>query len=174
MRTADKRFWAKVHPRGMESCWEWEGSKERDGYGYFKASRHIGEPAVRISAHRFSFELANGAIPSGMLVLHKCDNRPCVNPHHLFLGTHRDNMADMVRKGRSASGARNGMRIHPERLHLTRGERNGRSKLTDESVLEVRRRLTAGESNGELARAFGVSSAAISFIAQRRTWAHLD
>jgi hypothetical protein len=90
-----ERFWARVR-KGPE-CWEFAGPT-RKGYGQLGvgSGRHI-------SAHRISWELANGPIPDGMQVLHTCDNPPCVNPAHLFLGTHQDNMDDMVAKGRGAN-----------------------------------------------------------------------
>ena len=91
----EQRFWAKVEPipegRG---CWEWVGSFQRRGYGSFSVHGTI-KPA-----HRASWEMHNGPIPHGLWVLHKCDNPSCVNPLHLFLGTHVDNMLDMVAKKR--------------------------------------------------------------------------
>lgn len=75
-------------------CWQWKGSSNKDGYG---TTRYMGKS---IMAHRLSFLLHGGEIPDGMCVLHSCDNPPCVNPDHLFLGTHQDNMDDMARKGR--------------------------------------------------------------------------
>jgi hypothetical protein len=79
---------------------------DKDGYGQFSCG-HRNEIYWH-RAHRFSWALVHGEIPEGMWVLHRCDNPPCVNPDHLFVGTHEDNMSDMVRKGRQAKGARNG------------------------------------------------------------------
>src|SRR5581483_2912402 len=96
------RFWAKASIRSGDGCWEWKGKGSGNGYGGFYAhGKH------RL-AHRVAWELRNGVIPDGMHVLHHCDNRRCVNPAHLFLGTHNDNMADMCAKGRQAKGDRNG------------------------------------------------------------------
>jgi hypothetical protein len=90
---AIERFWDKVQK--TESCWLWTAYLKRNGYGQFFPRR--GHP---VYAHRYSYELARGAIPDGLLVLHACDNPRCVNPNHLSLGTQKENLADMRRKGR--------------------------------------------------------------------------
>src|SRR5262245_6642261 len=92
----------KVMPNG---CWEWQGRRSRDGYGRMTITESR-RPHTR-PAHRVAWEHFNGPIPENMLVCHKCDNPPCINPAHLFLGTHRDNFRDMREKGRSATGSRN-------------------------------------------------------------------
>lgn len=113
-------FWAKVDKSGGDdACWIWTAFRLRAGYGLFK---WYGKDT---GAHRVSWELAHGAIPDGLWVLHNCpggDNPACVNPAHLWLGTQQDNTDDMVKKGRSATGVRHGSRTHPERL--LRGERH--------------------------------------------------
>lgn len=95
------RLWSKVPVRG-DGCWEFAGAKSHKGYGQLPIWRD-GRSIPR-SAHRLSWELANGPIPAGMSVLHRCDNPPCVRPDHLFLGTQSDNMQDMVAKGRAYAG----------------------------------------------------------------------
>lgn len=95
-----KRFWPKVNVRLPEDCWEWQANLGR-GYGMFWFSK------IPMMAHRLSWMMLRGPIPEGMNVLHKCDNRKCVNPNHLFLGTQSDNVQDMYSKGRQGD-SRNG------------------------------------------------------------------
>lgn len=85
------KFWKKVDRRGPDECWKWTGAINQAGYGAF-GNNH---------AHRTSYEITYGPIPDGLFILHKCDNPPCVNPNHLFVGTHQDNMRDMISKGRA-------------------------------------------------------------------------
>jgi len=96
-----ERFWAKVDKTG--DCWEWTGARFHHGYGLFYESA-----SVRTRAHRFAYETLAGPIPPGVLVLHRCDNPPCVRPEHLFLGTQADNVADMIAKGRIVSRGNGG------------------------------------------------------------------
>lgn len=107
-------------------------------------------------ASRISYELHIGGVPTGMDVLHRCDNPPCVNPAHLFLGTARDNGLDMSRKGRS-----------------TTGEKTPVSKMTTDGVLALRREVAAGAKPQALASRYGISPRQAVLIAQRKRWAHL-
>ncbi len=137
--------------RKMSSgCIEWQGSRDH-GYGQFSVSSHKPQ-----RAQRASYEFFVGPIPEGMFVCHTCDNRACVNPVHLFVGTHADNMADSVRKRRH-----------------TYGERHNLVKLTEADVLEIRRRCAAGESQRSIAKDKKITQTNVSMIHTRRTWRHI-
>lgn len=116
-----------------------------------------------MGAHRLSWELHNGPIPPGLVVCHKCDNPPCVNPDHLFLGTQGDNLRD-----RDAKGKHN-VRLHPE---LERGERNPNSRLSAVQISEIRR-LASDNSQRGLGRMFGVSGTQIRRILSGEQWGHV-
>lgn len=159
---------------GPDACWPWQGPRFRAGYG---RSGHHGY------AHRAAYENAHGPIPPGMVVRHRCDNPPCCNPAHLVLGTHAENMADMVARGRQCKGARkaaimrkvaargnrHGFRRHPEAC--ARGERSGHAKLTETDVRAIRR---ATGTQSEIARRYGVSQTTVSEILRRQIWKHLE
>lgn len=99
-KTIQERFWPKVKISESGKCWEWQASRLRSGYGMI-GSGGRGRPLL---AHRVAWEIANGAIPEGMVVCHKCDNPACCNPAHLFVGAQSDNVRDMISKGRDCRG----------------------------------------------------------------------
>jgi hypothetical protein len=150
------RFWAKVDKRGPADCWEWQAGRFDSNYGAFCA-----EGRRNARAHRVSWRLANGPIPNGMLVCHRCDNPPCVNPAHLFLGTNLDNSADMVAKGRRRTGGK------------PRGSAHWAVKLTDAQALEIRELWRWGADMFVIAKRFGVTYATANCIGRGRAWAHL-
>ena len=115
----NERFWNKVFV--SLACWEWTAARQTNGYGRIM---HNGRPTA---AHRVAWELVNGPIPEGMSVLHRCDNRICVRPEHLFLGTYKDNSDDKIAKGRAryATGDRNGNSKVARARRLTMHARGG-------------------------------------------------
>lgn len=149
-----RRFRDKVKTGSDDSCWEWTGCRGSGNYGRI----NVGGTEVALSS-RVSWVVHNGTIPDGLCVLHKCDNPPCVNPHHLFLGTMDDNTKDMFSKGRAARSV---------------GECSGNSKMSTELVLEIRRKFaTEHIRKSELARMFCVAGPTISQIVNRVTWRHV-
>lgn len=159
-------FWRRVNKNGpvpqhmphLGSCWIIGGAPGRGGYGKLKAD------GVTLLAHRFSYELEFGIGSAvGLMVCHKCDTRTCVRPDHLFLGTARDNMQDMIQKGRKWNGPRHGLR----------GDLNGNAKLTPDQVRAIREESNVGATRAELSRKYGVSGPSIKNIATRRTWIHI-
>lgn len=153
------RFWKKVDIRGEDECWPWMGAKWcGDGLLYGKLVWGSRGDQKWLHAHRVAYEFTNGAIGCGLCVCHKCDNPPCCNPKHLFLGTKTDNNADKKQKGRSANVV---------------GELNPRSKLTDEVVKEIRAWLENGVTQTFLAKKYGVTQAQIWRVKNGITWRHV-
>jgi len=148
------RFWAKVNVLGPDDCWEWLAGTNDKGYGNFWVEGKTLRP------HRISWELTHGPIPEGLHCLHHCDNRVCVNPSHLFLGTNKVNVDDRVLKGRT---------FHPI------GESHSLTKLSNEQVLEIRRLYTLENhvSQAKLGILFGVKRSVITKIISRKTWSHI-
>ena len=162
------RLWAKVdRSGGPDACWPWIGHRSPPGYG--QISQRNGSGGWRkIGTHRAALELSLGRpLLSGESACHRCDNPPCCNPAHLFVGTQRENAADAKTKGRIRSGDRHGSRLHPERI--LRGEAQPNAKLTTTQVEEIRRRHRPG-LNQPLAKEFGVNESTIRSIIQHKTW----
>lgn len=149
------RFWSKVSVSPSAACWEWLAGRTASGYGVFTPA--LGKWQ---RAHRYIWEREHGPIAPGLCVCHACDNRACVNPAHLFLGTHADNAADRVAKGRGGAPT---------------GEINGQAKLTLETAVAIRglyaeRRL----SQRAIAARFGVTQTTVSRVVRGASWAHAE
>lgn len=141
-----KKLWSRVRKYGPLGCWEWTGLLTHNGY----------PKLARVRVHRWTYEEANGPIPEGMLVRHTCNNRICVNPKHLKLGTAADNTLDMLKSRRQASGSR-----------------VGTSKLTEQGVEDIRKAYAAGEhTQKELGELYGVCDVTIHLIVTGKTWAN--
>ena len=158
-------FYAKT-VRQPNGCLEWSGA-DRSAYGSLKRRRLRHGP---ILAHRYAYFLKHGVFPDDdVLVCHTCDNPPCVESEHLFLGSTTDNMVDAKTKGRLATGVRHGSQTHPE--SRTRGERNGAAKMTSELVYRMRALYSHGSlTQSELARRFGLGQTQTSRIVRGMTW----
>jgi len=152
-RPAIERFWTKVQK--TEGCWLWTGGTD-EGYGALSTTL---EPDCgrRERAHRFAYKRLVGPIPDGLYVCHTCDNRRCVNPDHLFLGSHLANIEDKLQKERHCRGSSHGM-----------------SKLSEDDVIEIRRLYSTGDFlQREIAEKYGVCKQTISAIVRGQTWRHL-
>ena len=149
-------------------CWTWQGTCDDNGYGRLQT-----KGARNRKAHRLAFDLFFADVPADRCMLHRCDNPPCCNPAHLYVGTQKDNAADREARGRGnhATGARNGRTTHPDAT--ARGERNSHATLTTADVLSIRRRTIEGERQHTLAAEYGIGQTAISAIAIGRTWKHV-
>jgi hypothetical protein len=138
-------FWAVVDIQRGDECWVWMGAKHHSGYGVMSFGCRC------CQTHRLAWFFAHGPIPRGLCVCHHCDNPPCCNPAHLFLGTRADNTRDAIKKGRMCSV----------------GSRNPNAKLTPWEVKEIRR---SSDTHAALARMFGVTEAAVWRIKNHKTW----
>lgn len=154
------RFWSKVDRRNSDECWEWKACRMFDGRGQIRVA------GKNMLAPRLAWNLVFGEIPPGIHVCHKCDNPPCCNPSHLFLGSDADNVHDCIAK----------QRFVPPPYH-GRGERNPSAKLTASQVREIRSRFQwRSKSCGAraLGREYGVSYPTILRAVRRETWSHVD
>lgn len=148
MSPAEIRFWRYV--LDPSACWEWRGARNPAGYGT------VSDGGRKRLASRAAWELRFGPIPEGLHVLHRCDNPPCVNPDHLFLGTDLDNAKDREAKNRTS-----------------RGVRHYNAKLTDEIVIAMRRAADEGKSTTEIGEMFGTTRFVAYKVISRQTWKHV-
>lgn len=151
----EERFWGKVEfPQDrLNECWLWTAAVQDKGYGVIALKGRN----KRVLAHRVAFELVNGFLDDGEVVRHECDNPQCVSPFHLKRGTQRDNMNDMVTRGRQAKGAR-----------------AGSSKLSEEVVREIRKMYSEGALQREIGAKFGVTQGTVSVLVNQKSWSHLN
>jgi len=153
-KTLVARFWAKVVVGSGDECWGWTAGTSNDGYGIIGIG-HVVVGWNCIRAHRLSWMIHNGVIPEGKMILHHCDNPPCVNPKHLYCGTQSDNLKDAYKRNR-----------HP----INRGG----AKLTEAKVLKIRELVGSSKmTQSEVARKLEMSTQAISTIILRETWRHI-
>lgn len=153
-----KRFWSSIdYPHGKDGCWEFRKVTKR-GYGRHYIGKE-GVVAKEFGAHRLSYFHHNKGADQSLLVCHKCDNRRCVNPTHLFLGTCRDNVQDMLAKGRT---------------NWRRGQEHASSKYTPAQILEMRRLHATGLGYTKIARKVGASKTVVARVMQGKTWTHIQ
>jgi HNH endonuclease len=157
--TVAERFWAKVEK--TDGCWLWNGARYYNGYGAFGLSRQ----KKGALAHRVAYLLTHGEIPEGQLILHRCDNPPCVRPDHLYAGSYSDNQRDTIARH---PDAREALLTHRRRQV---GELHNQAKLTAAQVREIRD--DASSSQRDLAMLYEVSQSTINDIICRRTWRHI-
>ena len=151
-RSPKERFWMKVQKGTTFECWEWKESNRR-GYGCLWVSGKY------VPAHRFSWQIHYGEIPKGICVLHKCDNPLCVNPPHLFLGTHADNARDKIKKNRGANGIKT----------------NSRGRLTSQEVKFIRKEVANKTmTQRAIAKTLNVGNSCINAVVRGRTYAYYN
>lgn len=152
------RFWPKV--RKTDACWLWTAAKKNTGYGRF--SVRISHTLIcDLSPHRLSYQIHFGPIPPGICVCHHCDVPLCVNPHHLFLGTHGDNARDREAKRRGTP-------------HGLQGESHPMARLTQEDVVEIRNLSANGMSQTAIAELYPVTASSVWLIVHRKQWRHVE
>lgn len=155
LNTDKNRFCFNIMIKADTDCLEWKGSIKQNGYGMFKTlSRKV------FHAHRYSYEFFVGEIPEGLCVLHSCDNRKCVNPEHLSVGTKKENTQDMYKKKRNP-------------IIVQKGIRNSNAKLNEEDVLKIRKLYSDGLNCTQLSKIYDITIGAIDRIVRYKSWSHL-
>lgn len=162
------RFNKKISAPNEDGCMDWTAAISKKGYGVLGVGSRLDNSRKTIYAHRLSFEIHKGSIPSEMQVCHTCDRPICVNPIHLFLGTPKDNSQDMVKKGHAAM--KKGQ-IPPQFIPNILEKQT--AKLTVEKVVLIKKRLLEGEHYVNLAKEYGVSKSCISDIKRNATWKNI-
>jgi hypothetical protein len=157
----------------INGCWEWQGKISKNGYGYIQHKKK------HMLTHRTSYETFIENIPFGLCVCHKCDNKKCINPEHLFLGTHKDNIQDAKEKGRlpDQRGRKHSeetlKKLKLRRRPDKRGEKHHLCKLTEKDVKEIRELLKLNFKQKEIGCRYGVDQSVISQIKHKKSWAHI-
>lgn len=142
----DERFWSKVKKSAAHGCWEWQANKNNKGYGMFSVSSYVGKKL----AHRLSYASANGPIPAGIVVRHRCDNPACVNPSHLVAGTQKQNMTDAAEKERIAN-----------------------TRLSTVAIISLLKDYVAGVPRKALCKRYGLQASSLSSYTDGKAWTHL-
>jgi GTP-dependent phosphoenolpyruvate carboxykinase len=152
MARKGKPFWDRVKKGAQDECWEWQGYRDKNGYGHLTVHQEVK------LAHRYAWEDIYGSLPDWLYVLHKCDNPSCVNPEHLILGTQQDNLADCVAKGRASGGS-------------MPGELNPSAKITAIQAREIYiSRNRFGNKLRVIAEKYGITPQAVHLIAKGIKW----
>tara|TARA_R110000868_G_scaffold25423_9_gene99228 strand:- start:31103 stop:31552 length:450 start_codon:yes stop_codon:yes gene_type:complete len=148
-----ERFWSKVDRKGMYDCWLWLAAKNGNGYGAFQLKSY-----TQIAAHRYAWILRKGRpIPKGMVIRHSCNRPLCCNPNHLSIGTMKDNSLDMINSNRSM-----------------KGEKNHKSKLCADDVIQIKKFLTEGKTMEEIGKIYNVTKQVIFNIKICKIWKHVQ
>ena len=155
-----QKFWKYVvKSNDINKCWGWNASL---CFGYGQVNQYENGKYKKYFAHRLSWEIHNGTIPSGLCILHKCDNPICCNPNHLFLGTKRDNIIDCYSKKRRPIN------------NWCQGEKNPSSKLNEKNIIDIRQLLNKGLKQLEIALSFNISQSTVSSIKRNKLWSCID
>jgi len=156
--TLENRLWSKIEKRSANDCWHWQANKNNKGYGMIRR----GNSAQKILAHRAVYELVNGAIPVGLVIMHSCDTPSCCNPSHLRAGTMLENIQDMIKKGRKVVGFN-----LDNKPPIFSGENHPQAKITNEIAIAIR---NSDGNRSELIKKYGVSVSMIKNVRSGRCW----